>query len=209
MNTSFVQEWITRQEAFARCESPAETDLYHILVKHFAPSHIRSQVWIGKYRCDFQIGHTILEIDGREFHDPKADELRDQEILLDAGISKIIRIPAAAWYWHRDACCCVLAQWLDGFPDRYRASALHASKCEEQFGDLEDDEEADRVLGWMLENSAWNIVGDEAQVGAPTAFLDANHTMLKRIEHGNIGIARWLGTIKLKPAPTPALPGES
>jgi hypothetical protein len=97
----------------ARTESPIEARLFPFLAETFPlvlnrPEAVKGgetglivQCVIGRFRADFAVVRRIdgvvrlvvVECDGRKFHDPGRDALRDAELGGDERVIKIVRLP--------------------------------------------------------------------------------------------------------------------
>lgn len=98
-------------------ESPLESMFWHVLekAKHACFVAIEPQKQVGRFRLDafvqtHQCRHGI-ELDGKAFHDAKADRERDREILETGQVDDIIRIPFAAMNYFPGATFECLRSW--------------------------------------------------------------------------------------------------
>ncbi|HUX42727.1 MAG TPA: hypothetical protein VMV83_16285 [Rectinemataceae bacterium] len=84
------------------CESPIEQDFFDVF-RHYCSAGvtIHAQRWIklphSRFRPDFVLsterGSVCIECDGKEYHDPARDELRDVLILGSGLVQGILRFP--------------------------------------------------------------------------------------------------------------------
>lgn len=70
-------------DGYRKCASPIESILYmQLVVDGLRPPMLINQYQIDSYRVDFAIpdGHVVIECDGKKYHDPLADALRDKRL---------------------------------------------------------------------------------------------------------------------------------
>ncbi len=187
------------------CESKAEIDLLHSLEKWFRPPHLKCQVPVRRYRVDFMVGSTAIEMDGAEFHrdSQDKDDLRDAEILLSGEVSRIIRIPAAGFMFFREACHVALARWLDGISVGVRdhpdvlIGIEQIDRQADAFMKVEGDRD-EASIKYYLEQDAVVFDGQYAHVGRPSAFLERLHPIKQYINLNDIKLYAWYASLQCK-----------
>ncbi len=106
-------------ELFEQCESVIEKRLLHSLMKFYQENEVKPQYRVGRYRVDFVTCDGIgWELDGKEFHDADRDRKRDEWILANSCLKRIIRVPASCMMFFRDATIAALSCWVDRFQRR-------------------------------------------------------------------------------------------
>ncbi|GAB4495634.1 MAG: hypothetical protein Fur0016_31870 [Anaerolineales bacterium] len=82
-------------DGYRECASPIESILYmQLVVDGLRPPMLENQYKIDTYRVDFAIpnGKVVIECDGKKYHDPLADALRDKR-LGESGW-RVLRFPS-------------------------------------------------------------------------------------------------------------------
>lgn len=118
------------------CESPIEEKLIGKLASQLDPkTRVTGQWKIAGYRADFMVEvrglKTIIECDGKEFHNYPDDVQRDLKILDSGEVNRIIRFRGCDIVFQMDECLRVLRDWM---PEAFGESqgniiASHVSIC--------------------------------------------------------------------------------
>lgn len=135
-------------------ESPLEDDFAYEVTKHLrlGRSGIQAQVPLGTigglFRADFLLksprGDIVVECDGREFHDPYADEWRDAMLLGSRLATAVYRFPGKMIF-HRLADCLQLLSYFEPqlFHERGRRNVYQLSSWKVR--DAEFDSEQEKI----------------------------------------------------------------
>lgn len=175
-----IEQWgeriLHKNNLHLSCESEAERNLLEGLLHLFEPLEIQSQVVIGKRRVDFVTGRIGWEIDGKEFHNEAADQIRDLAILKTGKLDAIIRIPAGAYFWFPFACRAIFVRWLNRPLDQQdRSDSFTFEECQQQ-ADLIVKNDSDTGAYYFVRGEARGYNGSAfGFVGSPFSMLPADH----------------------------------
>ena len=222
-------------DQYAKCESPAEVDLMHLLWK--ANLRFEQQYNVGRYRIDAVTGsetfaqpvpgnqvadiadvcHEILrarslpiqepvfnaqvawEVDGKSWHDEHKDTIRDKWIIDNSDIEQIVRIPAAALLYFRDACLAALAKKFPSFLrfDGFCKSVDERIEEAEHIADeIDEGHYCESVADEFAEGECVQVSGNEIIVGSPVAFLPKRHRLLKYLSKPKLN--QWSARIVIR-----------
>lgn len=119
------------------CESPIEKMMFRELADRLpSGANWKTQVRIGRYRVDFLIDDsTVIEADGRGFHNFHKDRERDIDLILHHGIKQVIRFTGSALFSRIDRCVQTLKR-LD--PGVFGTRASLREVCEFAAGHTEE-----------------------------------------------------------------------
>lgn len=176
-----------------KTESALESRFWHRIRKssHGPFVDVFPQFRVGRYRCDSMFvirdKRVVIEVDGSQFHNPRKDEQRDEQI-LDAGhIDEIIRIPYAAMWHHERATLHVLGTWHHEF--QCQQSLLDFSEVEliaerntierdiQEHGHSSGFESFNEWLEWSAQNaSVWRVNGHVGYAESPKAYFCQHNT---------------------------------
>ena len=161
-------------KAFADCESGGEQFLLHNLRKVYWIDDIKQQVPVAGYRLDFVTNGVAWELDGKRFHDRERDEIRDKRILRSAVVKAIIRVPAAAVQWFRDACMVGLSLWMN-WP-LHKSNLLVCDSVDDCIKQADIAMQGSDELDFFLRSlEAVCISDDVLLIGSPYAFIPRDH----------------------------------
>lgn len=192
-----------REGILAACQSVAEADFLHVLLKAIPALEVRSQVALGQFRGDFvyQSGsHRILfEVDGKKFHDHKRDVQRDLWILNNTDVTNVVRIPAAIVHYFRDAMMGVLAEWFSCFARwenhlRYRAEELEP--IIEKVSELVDEMDYDALERFAESESVRFLGSTFAVIGSPMSFVPEWHDLWWSVDRKDYAKHKWQGIME-------------
>ena len=181
--------------------------MWHALAK--TGIRFAQQVQMLGYRLDFVIfldGEVALEIDGAQYHDPKRDARRDEQLLRSGRLAEIIRIPAAAVLYFRDATMKVLSKWHPGLrspefvfmPERAMQEANQIIASLPFVGEAESREAAYH----FAYGEAASVTEKQAVVGSPLSMVDSSHEIWRLVDHNQINLHRTQQTITRRTSAT-------
>lgn len=203
--SEIVDEFVQRLHAgeVCRCEvlhqergdSVLEERFWHMLRKTELGLHgTAQQVPIGRYRvdglidCDGQA--VVIELDGKRFHNPDADRIRDAALLQS--VDAIIRIPFAAMWYYRYATFKILESWYPRFAITSPVTMLSEDELKEERDQVDADfwEYGETsVAEWLADvdgdYEVYRVDGPhEAFVGNPKQFLCTSPKVAITQRHG-------------------------
>lgn len=139
------------------------------------------------------------EVDGKKWHDEERDRHRDNWILRNSDIRIIVRIPAAAIMFFRDACMAGLSKFMSSF-ERFGRFCCDAEQVAVEADSMSEGIDNGQYGSWIADDLAsgecFKVVGDEILVGSPIAFLPENHQLLSHVSNRNLN--RWVGRISVR-----------
>lgn len=186
----------TEYELHDLAESPAEHELYHALINIYGVNNVKAQVSVDRFRVDAMTDDGVAwEVDGKKYHNIMADIKRDEAILLAGKATKLIRIPAAAVWFYRNAVTCAMqsvARKSTPVPanvinvdDEYMQITL--KNCE-----LNESLEVDCLRGAQC----FGIHRDCGFVGTPLAFISRDNSLWRHVPDKDIGKLSWIGVVE-------------
>jgi very-short-patch-repair endonuclease len=164
-----------------KCESDLECKFWwHVKSSNaFRSGLLESQVVVGKYRVDamatvgsYRIG---IELDGKKFHDPKRDAVRDRELLKS--IDGVIHIPFAAVAYYPDATMAAIGSWFPALYHYRGGWVFTRDELIECLANLEGDGDYYTEDLWLDAFDAnyevwWPLNEDTCLIGSPRAFVN-------------------------------------
>jgi len=114
------------------CESPIERYFFDVYRHYCAPAvQTRAQQWVtlyhARYRLDFALTTdrrcVCIECDGRQYHNPAHDEIRDALVLGSGLVHGILRFPGWALVYAPEDCVYTVSRY---FPELFSGPGLEA-----------------------------------------------------------------------------------
>lgn len=139
------------------------------------------------------------EVDGKQWHNESRDAIRDKWILANSDIKQIVRIPAAALLFYRDACLCGLATQFPAFSRFHgwvRSIDDRLSEADRIAEEIDDGHYDASIADEFAEGECCRVVGQEIHVGSPIAFLPQEHPLLNYVSR--LELNRWIGVIVIR-----------
>ncbi len=190
-------------KVFQQCESPAERNLLHCLLKGYKAEYIFQQYKVGPYRLDFLTADGVgWEVDGKEYHNEEKDAARDTWILTNSEIRQIVRIQASAIHFFQNACLAVFSNFVAhmrearmycDIDDKEALRIADDILTKAYEGDLDDEPYS--LLGLFEQSEAYTVVSNVGYVGTPFAFLPDDHHLWKFLPKDRVNLNKYLHRI--------------
>ena len=172
-------------------ESEAEYMMLHTLRKYYEEWAISIQHKLGRYRADFLVyDGTMIEVDGKQWHDQERDYKRDSWILQNCEtVRRIIRVPGSLMFYFPEQVCGAIEE-MAGLRRMYSAVNQFSHGCDwinevSYHGDSYTANEYAFQKGYFL------IFRSVAKVGYLGAFLDHEHDLFLFVDRSKKALCRW------------------
>lgn len=159
------------------CETPIERSFFEVY-RHFCAPTVkirpqqRIEVPIRKFRLDFLLstdrGNVCIECDGKDYHDPAKDELRDALVLGSGLVQGVLRFPGWALKYRPADCVYTVSRY---FPELFSEPGLH-----------EIERRAHSYVCELLEPPARVIRCDIRDTAVATRFVPENQRDFERVK---------------------------
>lgn len=139
------------------------------------------------------------EVDGKQFHEESRDSARDKWILENSDVRQIVRIPAAALLYFRDAVLCGLAAKFPAFVSfRSRIHPLDVwmEEADNIADRIENREYSQEQADWFADAECCDVFDNEIHVGSPLAFMPPEHRLINMVSRSKR--IRWIGRIIIR-----------
>lgn len=165
-----------------KSESVLEQEFWHFIEKMNVTEFesVESQVRMLNYRVDslfrFDGKRIVIELDGKEFHNPKRDAVRDAEILGAGLADEIIRIPYPAMHYYHDATMACLGHWHTRLWIARAQSAMTVEQLQWEIKSMvqpdSDFPTEESAIEWLEPGTdVYRVHDTHGEVGSPRAFL--------------------------------------